>query len=109
MYMMKKFMIQVYGIHAVIEGKCMPMVYCILPRKTEDMYTKLLNVIKSKINSRDSISILKNRDEATPVGMFSFQFNTPGTYYYWSDYVTSEKVNFRGSALTCLNHVLCFT
>ena len=47
MYMMKKFMIQVYGIHAVIEGKCMPMVYCILPRKTEDMYTKLLNVIKS--------------------------------------------------------------
>ena len=37
------------------------MVYCILPRKTEDMYTKLLNVIKIKINSRDSISILKNK------------------------------------------------
>jgi len=32
-----KLMTQVYGIHAVIEGKCIPMVYCILPRKTEDM------------------------------------------------------------------------
>ncbi len=65
------------------------------------------------VQVQDAASVLEtgfsSGDEATPVGMFSFQFNTPGTYYYWSDYVTSEKVNFRGSALTCLNHVLCFT
>lgn len=33
----------------------------------------------------------------TETGSFTFQFNNPGTYYYWSGYIEQSKVvNFHG-------------
>ena len=32
-------------------------------------------------------------------GSFSYQFNTPGTYYYWSGYVNTQLFSFRGVIL----------
>lgn len=34
---------------------------------------------------------------STSSGIFTKQFQTPGTYHYWSDYIdTSKSINFRG-------------
>jgi len=41
--------LQVYTIHCVIHGRCLPMVYCLLPRKTGAIYEKLLRVIEKKM------------------------------------------------------------
>lgn len=35
--------------------------------------------------------------DPTPYGSFSYEFNQPGTYYYWSGYVEeSQQITFRG-------------
>jgi len=34
--------LQVYTIHCVVHGRCLPMVYCLLPRKTAIIYEKML-------------------------------------------------------------------
>ncbi|RNA33573.1 hypothetical protein BpHYR1_012155 [Brachionus plicatilis] len=36
---------QVYTIHGLVHGRCVPLIYCLLPRKTEQIYVKVLNVI----------------------------------------------------------------
>ena len=41
--------LQVYTIHCVVEGRCLPMVCCLLPRKTADIYEKLLRVVQKKM------------------------------------------------------------
>ena len=40
---------QVYTVHALVQGRCLPMVYGILPRKTEVIYTKFLNELKKRV------------------------------------------------------------
>ena len=37
-------------------------------------------------------------DEIFPLfqGLYSYQFNTPGTYYIWSGYVNNQLFSFRG-------------
>ena len=37
---------QVYTIHALVECKCLSLVYCLLPRKTAVIYKKLLTVLR---------------------------------------------------------------
>ncbi|CAF0959597.1 unnamed protein product [Brachionus calyciflorus] len=42
---------QVYTIHALFHGRCLPVAYCLLTRKTEKLYTTVLNSIKSHLAS----------------------------------------------------------
>ena len=50
--------LQVYTIHALVKGKCLPLVFCLLPRKTGIIYTKMLKVLKDQMDSeRDPLSI----------------------------------------------------
>lgn len=53
------------------------------------------------VQVEDATSVLEtgfsSGEMRTPVGSFSHQFNTPGSYHYWSDYVSSENINFRGT------------
>ena len=37
---------QLYTIHAVFNGAIFPVVYCLLPNKTQDMYTSIYNRLK---------------------------------------------------------------
>ncbi|RMZ95031.1 FLYWCH zinc finger domain, partial [Brachionus plicatilis] len=43
---------QVYTIHALIKGRCVPLIYCLLPRKNQKIYEDVLTVVKSKINNQ---------------------------------------------------------
>ncbi|CAF1128917.1 unnamed protein product [Brachionus calyciflorus] len=54
---------QVYTIQALIEGRCVPLVYGLLPRKTEAMYTEFLTQVKSKL-SHDPLSITSDYEKA---------------------------------------------
>ena len=40
---------QVYTIHALIEGTCVPCVFALLPRKTEEIYIRMLSVLKEQM------------------------------------------------------------
>ena len=44
------YKIEVYKIYCVVEGRFLPMVYCLLPRKTADIYEKLLKVVQKKMS-----------------------------------------------------------
>lgn len=41
---------QVYTIHTIVGDKCVPVLYAFLSRKTKAIYTKMLEIIKSRIN-----------------------------------------------------------
>ena len=30
------------------------------------------------------------------IGTYIYQFNNPGTYYYWSGFVNNQQISFRG-------------
>lgn len=42
--------LQVYTVHCVVHGRCLPMVYGLLPRKTAAIYLKFLTVIKERMD-----------------------------------------------------------
>ena len=42
--------LQVYSLHAVIQGRCLPMVYGVLPRKTEKIYIRFLSEISNRMH-----------------------------------------------------------
>ncbi|CAF1039753.1 unnamed protein product [Brachionus calyciflorus] len=46
-----RLFLQVYTIHAIINGKCIPLIYCLLPGKSEVLYSRVLDVIKSKLKN----------------------------------------------------------
>ncbi|CAF1055049.1 unnamed protein product, partial [Brachionus calyciflorus] len=54
---------QVYTIHAFVNGRCIPLVYCLLPRKTEEIYIRVLTAISTKLN-RFPISITTDFEKA---------------------------------------------
>ena len=39
------FFMQLYTIHGTVNGYYMPLVYCLLPNKTQDTYRKMWTVI----------------------------------------------------------------
>ena len=41
---------QVYTIHTIVGDKCVPVLCAFLPQKTKTIYTKMLEIVKSKIN-----------------------------------------------------------
>jgi hypothetical protein len=41
---------QVYTVHVLKHGRCLPVVYGLLPRKTQAIYTSFLTVISNKLN-----------------------------------------------------------
>ena len=45
-YVSPKQFYQSYSIHAVIDGKCLPLLFAILSDKTQDTYVFMLNIIK---------------------------------------------------------------
>ena len=55
--------LQVYTIHALVLGRCLPMIYGILSRKTQTMYESFLSVIRNKI-SRPPKSITSDFEKA---------------------------------------------
>ena len=40
------FFMQLYTIHGMVNGHYMPLVYCLLPNKTQDTYRKMWTVIR---------------------------------------------------------------
>ncbi|CAF0808410.1 unnamed protein product [Brachionus calyciflorus] len=40
---------QVYSIHALVNGQCIVMVYCLLPRKNQKLYERVLSKIKEAL------------------------------------------------------------
>ncbi|CAF0941951.1 unnamed protein product [Brachionus calyciflorus] len=44
-----KLFCQIYTVHALIRGRCVPLVYCILPRKNESLYIRVLEVIENNL------------------------------------------------------------
>lgn len=42
---------QVYTIHGLINGKCVPLVYCLLPKKNEIIYVKFLEIIAAELEN----------------------------------------------------------
>ena len=53
-YVSPKQFYQSYSIHAVIDGKCLPLLFAILSDKTQDTYVFLLNVIKGLLDDIES-------------------------------------------------------
>ena len=41
--------LQVYSLHAIVQGRCLPMIYGVLPRKTQEMYTRFLKEISKRM------------------------------------------------------------
>ena len=54
MHVSPKQFYQSYSIHAVIDGKCLPLLFAILSDKTQDTYVFLLNVIKGLLDDIES-------------------------------------------------------
>ena len=42
--------LQVYTIHALVLGRCLPMIYGVLSRKTQAMYESYLSILRNKIS-----------------------------------------------------------
>ncbi|RMZ94313.1 hypothetical protein BpHYR1_027233, partial [Brachionus plicatilis] len=42
---------QVYSMHSLIDGKCLPMVYGLLPNKSQKIYERFLSKIKKALNT----------------------------------------------------------
>ena len=55
--------LQVYTIHAFIHGRCQPLIYCVLPKKTQKMYVDVLKIVKTRLSS-DPISITSDFEKA---------------------------------------------
>ena len=68
--MCPKIFQQSYSLHAVIDGKCIPLVFALLSDKTEKTYVFLLNLIKNAVcNISDGIIMIdfeKAGDERFP-------------------------------------------
>ncbi len=45
-----KLFMQVYSIHCLVQGRCLPVVYGVLPRKTEAIYVKFLQVVSKHLD-----------------------------------------------------------
>ena len=50
---------QVYTIHALIQGRCVPLVYCLLPRKNEAIYVKVLKVAVNYLYFENNYFLLR--------------------------------------------------
>ena len=44
---------QLYTVHAVVDGYCLPCVYALLPSKSEETYNKMWSAIKDLIGEED--------------------------------------------------------
>ena len=49
-YVALKQFYQSFSIHAVIDGKCLPLVFALLADKTQDTYVFMLNVLKTLLS-----------------------------------------------------------
>ncbi len=57
-YVAPRLFQQSYSIHAVIDGKCLPLVFALLSTKTQKTYEFFLNIIKSVIDVTDGIIMI---------------------------------------------------
>ncbi|RNA44990.1 hypothetical protein BpHYR1_007574 [Brachionus plicatilis] len=44
-----RLFLQVYTIHAIINEKCLPLIYCLMPGKIKALYSRVLDVTKSRL------------------------------------------------------------
>lgn len=58
-----KLFAQVYTVHALIDGRCFPMAYGLLSRKTEEIYVEFLNAVQNRLK-HDPLSITSDFEKA---------------------------------------------
>ncbi|CAF1030017.1 unnamed protein product [Brachionus calyciflorus] len=46
-----RLFLQTYTIHAIVNGRCLPLVYILLPGKSQALYSRVLDVISSMLKS----------------------------------------------------------
>lgn len=46
---------QVYSIHALVNGRCVPIIYACLSRRTEVLYVRFLTIIKDKLKTMPNL------------------------------------------------------
>ena len=61
-----------------------------------DFLTGLLYKVEQLENSVETNRVGFSSGSATSQGNFTFQFNKPGVFFYWSGYINADKDSFRG-------------
>jgi len=95
LYVCPRIFQQSYSIHAVIDKKCIPLVFALLSDKTEKTYIFLLNIIKSAVCNIDDGIIMIDFEKAA-MNAFSKvleKFNLMNCFFHLCQSV--QKVQYR--------------